>query len=667
MKYAKLRELPLSSIQPEGWLRRYLEVQRDGLTGHLEVAGYPFDGPGWGGAEIKGHQGSHWWPYEQTGYWIDGMIRCGRLLGDRFLIDKAKHHIDYVLDHADADGYLGPKFMRKSGPGVDNNRWPHAVFFRAMMTEYSATGDARIPKALAKHYLSPGCDHAFARDVCNVEPMVWAYEKTGDKRLLQLAVEAFEGHNKLHPDAQACVRALLSPERATEHGVTYNEIGKLGAVLYLHTGNRKFLRATINGYKKIDRDHTLIDGVCSSTEGLAGKDALASHETCDIAEHPWGLGYLLMATGDARYADQIEKAVFNAAPGAVKSDDFKALQYFSCPNQVVADDTSNHNFYFRGSNWMAYRPNPPVQCCPGEVNRIMPNYAGRMWMSDGRGGIVAALYGPSVLNTRIDGQDVAIVQETQYPFSEHIDFTIRTAGEGVARRPSATEGTHPPVKFALHVRIPAWCKRAQISVNGRRLARKFAPGTFVKIARTFAHNDRVSLLLPMEIEVSHWPDGGIGITRGPLVYALRIEEDWQDASDPKLPPAFPAWKVYPKSDWNYALCVNEKNANEVIEVVHRPAPSNPWSVAAAPIELRVPARKVAGWKMLRTRQVFRHDNVTFPGKGDVEFNHKGDFRLTPPLPEPKSLPGRLAKKVETVTLIPYGCTHLRIAIFPQAR
>ena len=274
--------------------------------------------------------------------------------------------------------------------------------------------------------------------------MLWAYQHTGDKGLLEKAVAAFEGHNRVHPDADASLRSLLSTKRATEHGVTCNEIGKLGAVLYLHTGNRKYLRATISGYRKIDRNHMLADGVCSSTEGLAGNDALASHETCDITEYTWSLGYLLMATGEARYADKIEKAVFNAGPGAVKSDDFKALQYFSCPNQIVADDTSNHNFYFRGSNWMSYRPNPPVQCCPGEVHKIMPNFTARMWMTDAAGGVVAAMYGPSVLKTRIGGQDVTIVQETQYPFSEHVDFTVRTS---------------KPVKFALSVRIPGWCRR----------------------------------------------------------------------------------------------------------------------------------------------------------------------------------------------------------------
>lgn len=648
MKYAKFRELPLSSIRPEGWLRRYLEVQRDGLTGHLEVTGYPFNGPGWGGREIRGHQGSHWWPYEQTGYWIDGMIRCGHLLNDPFLIGKAARHLEYVLKHAASDGYLGPMFMRQGEP---NSRWPHAVFFRALAAQHSALGDARIPAALARHYRAGGCKHTAARDVCNVESMLWAYGQTGDKRLLKLAIEAYEGHNRDEPEADASMNVLLTSRRAKEHGVTFNEIGKLGAILYLHTGNRKYLRATVNGYRKIDRDHMLADGVCSSTEGLNGDDALASHETCDIADYSWALGYLLMATGEARYADKIEKAVFNAAPGAVKSDDFKALQYFSCPNQIVADSTSNHNLFFRGSDWMSYRPNPMVQCCPGEVNRIMPNFAARMWMTDGKSGIVAAFYGPSVLNTTVAGRPLTIVEETQYPFSEYIDFTVRTG---------------KPVRFALHLRIPAWCRGARLLVNGRPFGRAPVSGAFVKIERLFAHNDRVSLVLPMKLRLARRPDGGVSVERGPLVYALKIEELWQVEQYKKCTRDFPAWKIYPGSAWNYALCVDQKTIQDRTEVLFRTMPAHPWSAAATPVELRIPARRVAGWKMIRARRVWRQDNVTFPEKGLTEFYRKGDYRLTPPLPDPATLCGRLAGKEEMITLIPYGCTQLRITVFPQA-
>ena len=60
------------------------------------------------------------------------------------------------------------------------------------------------------------------------------------------------------------------------------------------------------------------------------------HETCDITDHTWALAYLLQATGDARYADRIEQVIFNALPGSITKD-FRALQYFSCPNQVIAD------------------------------------------------------------------------------------------------------------------------------------------------------------------------------------------------------------------------------------------------------------------------------------------------------------------------------------------
>ncbi len=71
--------------------------------------------------------------------------------------------------------------------------------------------------------------------------------------------------------------------------------------------------------------------------------------------------------------------------------------------------------------------------------------------------------------------------------------------------------------------------------------------------------------------------------------------------------------------------------------------------------------------MIRTRSVLRKDNVTFPEKGECEFQHRGKFNLTPPLPDSRTLPLRLAKKVEMVTLIPYGCTQLRVTVFPQAR
>ena len=139
--------------------------------------------------------------------------------------------------------------------------------------------------------------------------------------------------------------------------MTFNETAKLAAVLYLYTGKSEYLSAVEHAYKKVDRWYMLLDGVHSSTEGMRGIDPLQSHETCDIADYTWALGYLLMATGKSEYADDIERACLNAAPGAVTKD-FKALQYFSCPNQVVADRTSNHNEFSHGSAWMSYRPNP---------------------------------------------------------------------------------------------------------------------------------------------------------------------------------------------------------------------------------------------------------------------------------------------------------------------
>lgn len=160
-----------------------------------------------------------------------------------------------------------------------------------------------------------------------------------------------------------------------------------------------------------------------------------------------------MATGEAQWADRIEKAMFNAALGAITKD-FKSMQYFSCPNQFIATGNSNHNEFKYGLTWMAYRPIHETECCIGNLHRYMPNYVARMWMKDAKGQPVAALYGPStVVYSLADGVTVRIEEKTSYPFDEKIDFVFTFYKDG-----KKLTGKH---KMDFTYRIPQWCSVAE--------------------------------------------------------------------------------------------------------------------------------------------------------------------------------------------------------------
>ena len=166
--YGKFREVSVTSIAPEGWLRELLLKQRSGLTGNLDRTLEPFTYATWNTLEPTPFEGTDWWPYEQNAFWIEGMLRCGYLLNDASLIRKARAYTDFVLDHPTAKGYLGPRHLGKM-------RWPHAVFFQSLMLQYSATHDDRIPRALEKHYLAEDVPWDYERNGANVEAMCWTY------------------------------------------------------------------------------------------------------------------------------------------------------------------------------------------------------------------------------------------------------------------------------------------------------------------------------------------------------------------------------------------------------------------------------------------------------------------------------------------------------------
>jgi len=623
--YSAYESLPITAVHPGGWIRELLERQRSGLTGHIEAAGYPFDTCAWACQVVPGSS-QKWWPYEQTSYYVDGLLRLGYLLDDAELVARAREQTDYVLAHQDAvGGRLGPLHL-------DDEwwRWPYASFFRTFMTLHAVSGDDRLVAALGRHYLgfSP-YDFADDLEMANVEELCWLYGQTQDPRFLDTAEKAYRlfASHEHYRDRGGWQMDFASDRVPTMHAVVYMELVKIPAILYSYTGKPEYLADARRGLDGMLAHHMLASGLPSATENFRGVDERGGHETCNAAVFPYTLGAVLRVTGEAPLGDRIEKAVFNAALGSVTKD-FRALQYFSCPNQVVASLKSNLFGHHPGR--MAFSPGHDVECCTGNVNRFLPYYVGQMWLRAPGNGVAAALYGASTLETAVgaDGANVVIREATAYPFDEAVDFTLETKR---------------PVAFPLHLRIPGCAAGATVTVNGAPAGRAPEPGTFFLLDRTFSDGDRVSLRLPMAVRISEWPHEGVGLERGPLVFSLpvasraNVVKNYVARGKRRSTDEFPAFELFPAAPWNYGLAVRTPRE---VEVVARGATGWPWTVDGAPVRLRVPARRLAEWGLV--------------AEGE------GGAPATPGFPA-RRRPG----KPETVELVPYGSTLLRVTVFPR--
>lgn len=617
--YSVLQEAGVGEIRAAGWMEKTLNAQRDGLTGHIEVAGHPFDTEGWGCPQNGKRRMGHWADYEQTAYWADGAFRLGCFIGDDTLRQRVRNWIDYQLDNPRPDGFIGPEL---------DNLWPHVVFFRTVMAEYSISRDPRIIGALSRHYKNAercrlliktdGQDFDFnERTMLHIEMLCWLYRQTGDVFFLEKAEDTYRAF--CSQGGPFTMQAFASEEVPIVHSVSSSETLKIPVILYICTGKREYLDAALHGLKKVYAYHGLADGVPSGNEAHDGNRPNEVHETCDVSDVQWMLGYFLQATGDVRWADLMERICFNAAMGVVTKD-FGSLQYYASPNQVIAKDNSSPCTFVGGLDRMAYRVAHGPACCNGNMSRMIPLFCSRQWMKKGGDGIVAALYAPSEFTTTVGkkGRNVTIREQTNYPFEDRIRFTV-----DVAR----------PVDFSLWLRIPAWCEGASVRVNGEELCTFCQPGSFAEVRRTFSAGDVVELHLPMKPRFTRMPYCGISVERGPLLFALPVKARERVVETRQYAGAeYRSCFLWPASAWNYALSGEECIAEEVSADC-----GDPWNLQRTPVRLKVPARQVLNWQLYRG--VFTPDmpSVINPGPCD------------------------------TLELTPMGTTQLRISVFPNLR
>jgi hypothetical protein len=295
---------------------------------------------------------------------------------------------------------------------------------------------------------------------------------------------------------------------------------------------------------------------------------------------------------------------------------------------------------------MSYRAAHDTECCAGNVNRNMPNYVTRMWMRMD-GGLAATLYGPSEVSTTINGLPVTVTEETDYPFQDAISFTIKMPQ-------SAT--------FALGLRIPEWCAAATVTINGNTSAIECKPGSLAILNREFRDGDRVALRLPMTVQLKDWFAGrAVSIQRGPLVYSLKIDEKRVESrQDPDAIKrilkgndiqGFPAVEFYPASEWRYGMDPAQKNTPDKFNVIESPMTENPFLAETVPVRIEVPLRLLPQWQA---------------SWKPVPDTPPANIRSAPhnPTALPKAAEFQPLGEIKTMTLVPYGSTHLRLTTLP---
>ena len=635
-----LIKFPVGSIKPEGWILKYLELQRDGLTGKLgEISAWLekknnawFSGTG---------KGDHGW--EEVPYWLKGYGDLGYILNDKSIIDETKSWLEKVFQSQRTDGFFGPGEVERNNQNQIikiPDLWPNMIMLWCLQSYYEYSQDARVIPFMAKYFkwqntvpdsllLKTYWENSRGGD--NLYSIYWLYNHTGDKSLLDLGTRIFKNTANWNQKNNL----------PNWHNVNIAQCFREPATYYMQTKDSSLLNATYNDFYLVRNIYGQVPGGMFGADENARKgytDPRQAVETCGMVEQMSSDEILTGITGDPMWADNCEDVAFNTYPAAVMPD-FRGLRYLTAPNMVVSD-SRNHSPGIENSGPFLTMNPFSSRCCQHNHSQGWPYYEEHLWMATSDNGVAAILYNSSELTAKVGnrtGHAVMLKQTTNYPFDENIKIEVSTSS---------------PVNFPLYLRIPRWCDNAKVAINGEPVNINANASSYIRIENKWKQGDVIELTLPMKLAVHTWKENrnSVSVDYGPLTFSLKIDEyykkinskesvtddsKWRANADQTK---WPAYDIYPASMWNYGLALNNEPASDQFEIIKRPWPKSnfPFTQEDVPILLKAKGKLIPSWTL-------------------------DQYGLCEVLPQS---PVSVTTKEKSIELIPMGAARLRISAFP---
>jgi DUF1680 family protein len=357
--------------------------------------------------------------------------------------------------------------------------------------------------------------------------IVELYRTTHEPRYLELAKKFLDMRNLVTDggdDNQDRV-PFVEQREAVGHAVRANYLYAGAADLFMETGDRSLWLPLQSISNDVAHKKVYITGGCGALYDGASPDGSPDQSQITRVHQAYGRNYQLpnvtaynetcatigsvlwnwrmfLATGEARYVDVVETALYNAVLSGVSlegSDYF----YVNPLRQVEPLPTR--------LRWKRTRvPYVTSFCCPPNVLRTVAEVNGYAY-SRTDGAVWINLYGGSTLSTELAGKPLRLTQQTNYPWDGRVRVTIDRC---------------PDSEFALKLRIPGWADAARIRLNGTAANAKPVPGTYSDIRRRWKPGDvlELEMRMPARLMESHplveENRNQVAVKRGPIVYCL---------------------------------------------------------------------------------------------------------------------------------------------------